>query len=834
MSHVLIRRSGTLIDISPDGVAPLDPGIVAILQPSLSYQHKTLLRGHARYGPDGNQHSVDIETRNMYAIEEGRLVTGFGFLQRLADILRRHGITPHYIDISPPKNPSVYTPDWENASRYTQFRARQEDCLRSITENECGMIVAAAGFGKAQPVYEKVLTPSGWRLLSDIRVGDRVIGQDGKPTVVQGVYPQGDKDIIAVDFSDRTTVHCCPEHLWAVQTSSDRNRDQGFKVLSAQELRTSLYRPDGRSKWFVPTVEPVQFRGGKVPIDPYLLGCLLGDGGLTIACTISSADEEILGEIEDLVTRLGLHLRYRSGVDYGISGRKGRKNPLTEALRGLGLHGLKSAAKFVPDAYKYGSLATRIRLLQGLMDTDGTVSDDCRRYAEFGPVASRKLAEDVCDLIRGLGGVTRVQTSYRKAGTYYRVRTNIDTNLFRLSRKAVLWKADKSQGRTKAIRAMRDVGRAPCVCLSVANQDGLYVTSGYTVTHNTYIIEALCHLYPRAKFDIIVKPTDVAARIVRQLTRTIPNVGQVGKGKLRKGDRVTVYSAMSAHRAQNSDADFLIGDEIHQLMTSEIARSMAQSWRFTRNFGLTATPDGRLDGAHAQLELFFGPKIFELSYQEAMELGLVVPIHVRWIPIRLTHNPAENRSGITAQRWGIWRNQDRNREIAEDVRRNYPDPNTQILILTATVEHAIMLWQFLPEFALCHGESITDDDIERYKRNNLLPQNFVPVDSARREYLRDNFSAGTIKRVIATDVWSTGVDFAQLQVLYRADARESSILDTQGPCRVSRVSPETGKSYGEVVDCCDFWDRSFKRKSESRKRNYQAHGWTQDWPTGRI
>lgn len=498
MTHVLIRRSGTLIDISPDGTSPLDPHIVALLRPLLTYEHKTVLRGHNRYSADGTPHNIDIELRNMFAIEEGRLVTGFGFLTSIAQILQGNGITCHYIDISPPKPPGVYEPDWDNLRRYVQFRPKQEECLWYITQNQCGLIDAAMGFGKTE-----------------------------------------------------------------------------------------------------------------------------------------------------LFTMLAL-------------------------------------------------------------------------------------------------------------------------------------------------------------------------------------------LYPRARFDIVVDLKDVAESIVRRLSKTLPNIGQVGGGARYYGDRITVYTAGSAHHCDGR-ADFLLADEAHLLMTTETSRAMAQAWRFTRNFGFTGTPDGRLDGADAQLEMFFGRKIFYLSYPEAVSLGLVVPIHVRWIAVNSDYNPAKDKVGVPKLRWGIWRNTDRNRAIAEDVRQNYPDPNTQILILTDTTEHAIMLWQFLPEFALCYGSAIERDDLDRYKKNRYLPENFQETTPERRNEMRSQFENGVLKRVIATDVWATGVDFVNLQVMYRTDVRESSIRAAQGPARVSRIAPGTNKAVGEVVDICDNWDKSFRRKSDVRRRHYAKLGWTQTWPgNGRL
>lgn len=227
--------------------------------------------------------------------------------------------------------------------------------------------------------------------------------------------------------------------------------------------------------------------------------------------------------------------------------------------------------------------------------------------------------------------------------------------------------------------------------------------------------------------------------------------------------------------------------------------------------------------------MFFGPEVFRITYEECVALGLVVPIHVRWLPIRLQDNPCKGKTTtVSKKRWGIWRNWDRNRIIAEDA-RTYP-ADQQVLILVETTEHAVFLWNVLREFDLCYG-TMDHEEFEGYKSSSLLPPSFQLTDAARRENMRKAFEAGTLKKVIATDVWSTGVDFVQLQTLYRADARESEIMNTQAPCRTSRVYD--GKLCSEVIDCADFWDPAYERKSKKRKADYKRLHWTQTWPSGR-
>ena len=123
-------------------------------------------------------------------------------------------------------------------------------------------------------------------------------------------------------------------------------------------------------------------------------------------------------------------------------------------------------------------------------------------------------------------------------------------------------------------------------------------------------------------------------------------------------------------------------------------------------------------------------------------------------------------------------------------------------------------------------------DCTAYKKKKLLPSDYKPLTEFQKHDMRAAFESGELKRVIATDVWATGVDFEQLSVLVRADDRDSDIVDVQGPGRVSRIytSPEgVKKEFGEVLDCMDTFDPTFYRKSLGRRNSYKLLGWEQNW-----
>lgn len=93
-----------------------------------------------------------------------------------------------------------------------------------------GILADQMGLGKAQPLDAKILTPTGWTTMGEVKTGDCVIGANGSPCKVTGVFPQGRKEVFSVTFSDNTSTECCKEHLWAVQSPYQRSkiRQVGF------------------------------------------------------------------------------------------------------------------------------------------------------------------------------------------------------------------------------------------------------------------------------------------------------------------------------------------------------------------------------------------------------------------------------------------------------------------------------------------------------------------------------------------------------------------------------------------------------------------------------
>src|SRR5262249_7252210 len=229
------------------------------------------------------------------------------------------------------------------------------DPERANTYMERGTIeVAPLAFmrGRAQPLSNKVLTPDGFRPIGSLRVGDLVTGSDGRPTPVIGVYPQGPKQVFRVRTQDGASTLCCGEHLWHVMTPEDRRRGKPGRALETRDMVGRLRRAHQHRYELPLLTAPTEFEPQEGPLDPYALGLLLGDGWLTTKTTPSFAtwDDELAAAPE--ASLLGIDvLRQVHGHPGGVIVAE----PVTTALRELGLAGTHSHTKFIPGVYLHNS-----------------------------------------------------------------------------------------------------------------------------------------------------------------------------------------------------------------------------------------------------------------------------------------------------------------------------------------------------------------------------------------------------------------------------------------------------------------------------------------------
>ena len=323
------------------------------------------------------------------------------------------------------------------------------------------LLGGAAGGGKAQPHYAKVATPYGWIPMGDIKVGDEVCTPDGKYASVMQVHPQGVLDVFTFTFQDGSTCEATDDHLW--MSKPIRDGACRWKVRTTRALRKS-------HRDFVVPLGYVEREARELPMHPYALGCLLGDGGITTnSVSFTTADLEMIDNLQEYVKVVKRSAKY-AYVVYAV----------VPTLQSMGLLGLNSHTKFIPDEYLVASLEQRYALIQGLLDTDGYVSVDGKvNYTSMSPVMLNQMAE----LIRSVGGTSTLMLNKH---TIY-IRHPDSAKLFRLERKKARCHKKVINNRIVSIEL---TGRTEAICITLDNVDQLYCTDNYLVTHNSYAMLA--------------------------------------------------------------------------------------------------------------------------------------------------------------------------------------------------------------------------------------------------------------------------------------------------------------------------------------------------------
>jgi hypothetical protein len=407
-------------------------------------------------------------------------------------------------------NTLVYINDWIDANDDEIVSVRWPVSHQDATEFgfEKTMIVPSGGLiviagvsnmGKALKDGTPVLTPDGWKCIEEMNIGDSVFTEDGEVTKVIGVFPQGIREVYRLIFNDGSWIDCDKQHIWKVQTGHARthkltghgNPSSHFKewtFKTTEELLSICGQGDivPSRRFTIPTVKPIEFKSSPVPLPPYLLGLLLGDGCFKKSCTMfTTADIELLDTFRDY----GIIPKYVGRYDYSLRG-------LLPAIKEFGLSGLGSHKKFIPKIYLYNDQSVRLAILRGLLDTDGSI--DKNGEVEYSSV-SEQLASDVVWLVRSLGGrasihkgkSSHVYKGVRTEGIRYRVNIKVPFCPFQLR-----IKADKFRPYAKTYnRVIRRIDRMPdsdCTCIKVASPGGLFVAKDFIVTHNTGFLQNVC------------------------------------------------------------------------------------------------------------------------------------------------------------------------------------------------------------------------------------------------------------------------------------------------------------------------------------------------------
>lgn len=440
------------------------------------------------------------------------LMSSNEYLDNLMAELAEQGIEPPKANVNNINTSNVNDKELEIITSMERITGRKfSDEQRKILEyhgNAC--ILACAGSGKALVNGTGVLTPNGYVPIEQLKVGDTVYDECGYWQKVTGVFPQGKKKVYKVKFSDDTIIKCCKDHLWAYQTYNMRRTHKGFDVKTLEYIKDNVpiniypfeHKTKGkqnRANIYIPMCEAVQFDKKELPLRPYLLGALLGDGCIRnkeVNCGFSftNEDADVVSRVDSELKEIGAYLKLSDGCTYRINTT--RDNKLTPILMKLGLLNTSSHNKFIPEIYKLSSVEDRLELLKGLIDTDGTC--DGTNYEIT--LASEQLIDDIQFIVETLG-MTATKSSKRAmcykennetvdCGEVYRLYIKTSESIDKIhysEHRESQWKKGQTSARRTIVEIQETEEEDEMTCIKVSGLSELFLTEHCIVTHNTTI-----------------------------------------------------------------------------------------------------------------------------------------------------------------------------------------------------------------------------------------------------------------------------------------------------------------------------------------------------------
>lgn len=532
------------------------------------------------------------------------------------------------------------------------------------------LIVLATG---CHAIGSKVLTADGNVVaVENVHVGDFLLGMDGTPRRVIAVH-HGEKPCYEITPTKGNPFVVTEDHVLSLVKTTIR-RDGfpsqaggGIVDVSVKDYISRSRTFKHRHKLFRSSMLDFPVDEASLPIPPYIVGVLLGDGGLRHAINVTTAEPEVLGELRSYAASLGYALRAEPAglantwiFQTGEGGRKGSR--LRRMLAQTGLLGCGSGEKHIPRQYLTASSFHRLELLAGLVDTDGSKSSNgsCDYITK-----SPRLADGICFLCRSLGLAAyshpceKTIKSIGFRGTYYRVSISGDLSVIptrvprrkfgaRLQKKSVL----------RTGFSVRPVGVREYFGFTV-DGDNRYLLDDFTVTHNCGKTIVFSHLAARevrrgGRVLILAHRGELLSQAIAKL-RSATGI-EAGLEKAEETSDVAVdeipytvvVGSVQSMKSQKRLARFapdefslIVIDECHHALTGTY-RAVIDHFPEARLLGVTATPDR---GDLRSLSEVFETIAYEYSIVDAIHDKWLSPVYVQTVPLRIDLSGVSVQSG---------------------------------------------------------------------------------------------------------------------------------------------------------------------------------------------
>ena len=364
-------------------------------------------------------------------------------------------------------------------------------------------IMGRGGTGKGLNINEWLPTPNGWTQMKDIKIGDKLFDEKGNICTVVNKSPIHNIDCYKITFENGFNLIVDKEHRWLSKTEGEKNH----KVRSTEEMYQHMQTINRKRNSFyyaIETNKPLQLNNKDLLIPPYTLGAWLGDENANDGRIINKKDDnQIIQEIKNDGFKIKRHTYNDDDTRVQIYGLKSKLQEINVLNN-----------KHIPIQYLRGSYEQRLSLLQGIMDTDGSI--DKMGSCEI-IWASKQLINQLRELLFSLGIKSNISEKqvqlegWNEPRTYYRLYFKTRLPVFRLKRKKdriPSYPLRKTQY-TRYIKKIEPVDSIPTQCIQVDSPNHLFLaTKEFIPTHNSTFTKAICSIFYNVGHQLVSKFKD--------------------------------------------------------------------------------------------------------------------------------------------------------------------------------------------------------------------------------------------------------------------------------------------------------------------------------------
>ena len=356
------------------------------------------------------------------------------------------------------------------------FIAGVEDFEDTLDDSRL-FVVKKPGFGKMQPLWSKVATPSGYRQIGRLRVGDSIFNETGRESKVTKIFDHGVQPVYEVTFTDGRKTWCGDDHLWYVK------EDGEWHVRPLYEIKNTYmsYMSDCKYRYEIPKNEYVQYPWVEFDIDPWVYGICIGltdhnEKHLTFKVEYYQLDK-VNEIVQDVCNYMNWEYRFENNKFKFVNSNG------SYVLHDDVFHTSEFLHR-IPMCYRYSS--TRYGLIGGILESMVWVNNAKVISSEY-----KALLNDIVDLFRSVGCYAKLKLS--KYSNVCSISFGLNSTILNETsvncRKYLkrYWNTYVKRNKEPIyIKEVKQIHSDPCRCIQVDNPTNLYLTDDYVVTHNTY------------------------------------------------------------------------------------------------------------------------------------------------------------------------------------------------------------------------------------------------------------------------------------------------------------------------------------------------------------